>query len=94
MLAGAGKSNDFRLDGVFADYGRPDPFALLVEVANRCRLIPVSRSRREANASAANFALVVDHAPPNDEVAVLRALGFVFQVVLSSSSRESRRSRT
>jgi hypothetical protein len=22
MLAGAGKSNDFKLDGVFADYGR------------------------------------------------------------------------
>jgi hypothetical protein len=24
ILAGAGKSNDFRLDGVFADYGRPE----------------------------------------------------------------------
>ena len=37
ILAGAGKSNDFRLDGVFADYGQMEiPRVLLLRLTRGC----------------------------------------------------------
>ena len=36
ILAGVGKSNDFRLDGVFADYGCPPPASSTSSAASLC----------------------------------------------------------